>query len=526
MDGRITVAERAYPRENVRVTNHEPAPRLEIKGVRKEFPGVRALNWREDDRLDIRPGEIHALVGENGAGKSTLIQIAGGIYQPNGGALTLDGAPYCPRSVDDAWDHGVALVLQEPALIPSLTVGENVYLGQEQAFTRLGVLWPPTRDRQARAALEDVGLGTSPRAIVSDLSYEERKLVEVARAVSLHPKVLVIDETTASLSHQGTQLLYRQIRRLRDAGTAIIYISHYLEEVFELCDRVSVLKDGQLVGTWDIGEMSIERLSHAMVGRDLDLHAARSDQRELYSDRAAQPILAVSNLSKEGSFTDITFDVSPGEIVGIGGIVGCGSLEVGRCLFGALTADTGTIAVQNRPVTPRNPRDGVRLGIGYVPKERDEEGLILPFSIRDNVALAVLDQMRRLGLISPATEERLVQGAIRRYRVKAEGTGTVCLNLSGGNRQKVVLAKWLATGAKVLILNSPTRGIDIGAKAEVYAMMRDLAAEGTAILMITDELPELIAMSDRILIMRRGSISGHFHRDQQPTEEQLIQYMV
>ena len=199
----------------------------------------------------------------------------------------MDGAPYCPRSVDDAWDHGVALVLQEPALIPSLTVGENVYLGQEHAFTRLGVLWPPTRDRQARAALEDVGLATSPRAIVSDLSYEERKLVEVARAVSLHPKVLVIDETTASLSHQGTQLLYRQIRRLRDAGTAIIYISHYLEEVFELCDRVSVLKDGQLVGTWDIGEMSIERLSHAMVGRDLDLHAVRSDQRELHSDRCS-----------------------------------------------------------------------------------------------------------------------------------------------------------------------------------------------------------------------------------------------
>ena len=242
-----------------------------------------------------------------------------------------------------------------------------------------------------------MGLTTSPRAIVSDLSYEERKLIEVARAVSLRPKVLVIDETTASLSHQGTQLLYRQIRRLRDAGTAIIYISHYLEEVFELCDRVSVLKDGQLVGTWDIGEMSIERLSHAMVGRDLDLHAVRSDGRERHPDLAtAQPILAVSNLSKEGSFTDVSFDVSPGEIVGIGGIVGCGSLEVGRCLFGAFTADKGTIIVQNRTVTPRNPRDGVRLGIGYVPKERDEEGLILPFSIRDNVALAVLDQLLRL----------------------------------------------------------------------------------------------------------------------------------
>jgi ABC-type sugar transport system ATPase subunit len=509
------------------VTKHEPVPRLEITGLRKHFPGVRALNWQENDRLDIRPGEIHALVGENGAGKSTLIQIVGGIYQPDGGVLTLDGTPYRPRSVDDAWDHGVALVLQEPALIPSLTVGENVYLGQEHAFTRLGVLWPPSRDRQARAALEDVGLATSPRAIVSDLSYEERKLIEVARAVSLRPKVLVIDETTASLSHQGTQLLYRQIRRLRDAGTAVIYISHYLEEVFDLCDRVSVLKDGQLVGTWDIGNMSIERLSKAMVGRDLDLHGMRRDRCKHHPDpAAAQPILAVSNLSKEGSFTDITFDVSPGEIVGIGGIVGCGSLEVGRCLFGALTADMGTIAVQNRTVTPRNPRDGVRLGIGYVPKERDEEGLILPFSIRDNVALAVLNQMHRLGLISPATEERLVQGAIRRYRVKAEGTGTVCLNLSGGNRQKVVLAKWLAMGAKVLILNSPTRGIDIGAKAEVYAMMRDLVAEGTAILMITDELPELIAMSDRILIMRRGSISGRFHRDQHPTEEQLIQYMI
>jgi ribose transport system ATP-binding protein len=505
---------------------HHAPPRLAIAGIRKVFPGVRALDWGPDDRLEIRAGEIHALVGENGAGKSTLIQTVGGIYQPDGGSMRLDGAPYAPTSVDDAWQHGVALVLQEPALIPSLSVGENLYLGQERAFTRLGLIWPPARDRQASAAMAEIGLDTSPRAIVSDLTYEERKLIEVARAVALRPKVLVIDETSASLSLRGTELLYRQLRRLREAGTAIVYISHYLEEVFALCDRVTVLKDGKLVGTWDTSRSSLEHLSRAMVGRDLDLQGLRGQGHDGTAHAAATPALAVSGLAKTGVFSDVSFDVQPGEIVGIGGIVGCGSLEVGRCLFGALPADGGTIAVAGRPAVPRTPRDAVRLGIAYVPKERDEEGLILPFSIRDNVALCVLDQLVRLGLIHPGAEERLVQGAIQRYRVKAEGPGTVCLNLSGGNRQKVVLAKWLASGAQVLILNSPTRGIDIGAKAEVYAMMRELAASGTAILMITDELPELIAMSDRILIMRRGTISGRFDREEHPTEEQLIRYMV
>jgi ABC-type sugar transport system ATPase subunit len=488
---------------------------------------VRALDWEPEDRLVIQPGEIHALVGENGAGKSTLIQIIGGIYRADAGSLRLDGVPYAPTSVNDAWRHGVALVLQEPAMIASLTVGENLFLGQERAFTRFGVLWPPARDRQARTALEGVGLDTSPRAVVSELSYEERKLIEVARAVELRPRLLVIDETTASLSLPGTQLLYRQIRRLRDAGASIIYISHYLEEVFELCDRVTVLKDGRLVGTWETGQTSIDDLSRAMVGRELDVDRPRG--RPSGADAGedhARPVLSVSGLSKEEEFSDITFDIAAGEIVGIGGIVGCGSLEVGRCLFGALRADSGTIVVGDREATPRTPRDSVALGIAYVPKERDEEGLILPFTIRDNVSLSVLDQLVRLGLINPGAEERLVRDAIDRYRVKAEGPGTVCLNLSGGNRQKVVLAKWLATGAQVLILNSPTRGIDVGAKAEVYGIMRELAASGTAILMITDELPELIAMSDRILIMRRGKISGRFHRHENPTEEQLIRYMV
>ena len=322
-----------------------------------------------------------------------------------------------------------------------------MYLGQEHAFTRLGVLWPPCAGSPRRTALEDVGLATSPRAIVSDLSYEERKLVEVARAVSLRPKVLVIDETTASLSHQGTQLLYRQIRRLprrRDVQSSTSPTTS------RRCSNSATGSMFSRMGNWSEPGISGRFRSSAChtpwSAADLDLHAVcdRHDRRQI---RGQHNRFSRLGLSKEGDFRDITFDVSPGEIVGIGGIVGCGSLEVGRCLFGVLTADTGTISLQNRPITPRNPRDAVHLGIGYVPKERDDEGLILPFSIRDNVALAVLDQMRRLGLISPATEERLVQGAIRRYRVKAEGTGTVCLNLSGG-MQKVVLAKWLATGAK------------------------------------------------------------------------------
>jgi len=319
---------------------------LGIEGIRKEFPGAKALDWSAADRIDLRAGEIHALVGENGAGKSTLIQVLGGIHQPDAGSMTLNGTPYRPTGVEDARRKGVALVLQEPALVSTLTVAENLFLGQEREFTRFGVLSVRERDGRARQALDAVGLATPPSAGVSDLSYEERKLVEVTRAVSAAPSVLVIDETTASLSLRGKELLYRQIRAVRDRGAAVIYISHYLEEIFELCDRVSVLRDGRLVGTWDVADTSVDGLSHAMVGRDLDFGALRGRDAMLRpGDEDQEPVLRVSGLGRTGAFRDVSLELRPGEILGIGGLVGCGSTELGRCLFGAAEADAGEIRI-------------------------------------------------------------------------------------------------------------------------------------------------------------------------------------
>lgn len=524
-------------------------PVLRMRGIKKAFPGVRAVDWDPDDELTVAAGEMRALAGENGAGKSTLIQILAGIHSMDAGEIFLDGKPFQPGPHVRTQPGLIGIILQEPGLIPTLTVADNLFIGRENLYRQGGILNMRHRDRLARDILAQVELDISPRTVVSSLSLEEQKLVELARALSLNPRVLLVDETSAALSLKAVQHLFALLKKAQGEGKAIVFISHHLEEIFQYCDSVTVLKDGRLVQTLPVGETNPTHLSTLMVGRELlvpvrerDGASGRGEQSPEQAEQPGEPsaeppagddndarvpVLSVKDLTVPGVFEDVSFDVYPGEIVGIGGLVGAGGNEIGRALFGDLPITAGRIELDGREVKIRNPQAAVKAGIGYVPKERDREGLILRFNITRNVTLPRLKSfLTPFGFISHRQEQQAAQEQIKDLGIRCRNERDICLHLSGGNRQKVVLSKWLTEPPRLLILCSPTRGVDVGAKGEIYRIIYRIADQGTAILLITDDLPELIGLSDRILIMRRARISAHLHRDDEPTEQRLIQYMV
>lgn len=520
-------------------------PVLRMRGIKKAFPGVRAVDWDPDDELTVAPGEMRALAGENGAGKSTLVQILAGIHPMDAGEIHLDGQPFQPGPHVRTQPGLIGIILQEPGLIPTLTVADNLFIGRESLYRQGGILNMRLRDRLARDILAQVELDISPRTIVSSLSLEEQKLVELARALSLNPRVLVVDETSAALSLKAVQHLFALLKKAQGEGKAILFISHHLEEIFQYCDSVTVLKDGRLVTTLPVGETNPDHLSTLMVGREVLVpvrerpsdteqaeepgpEAPDQEARDPAGDQTRRvPVLSVKGLTVPGVFEDVSFDVYPGEIVGIGGLVGAGGNEIGRALFGDLPVTVGRIQLDGRELNIRNPQAAVKAGIGYVPKERDKEGLILRFNITQNVTLPRLASfLTPFRFISRRKEQQAAREQIRDLGIRCRGERDICLHLSGGNRQKVVLSKWLTEPPRLLILCSPTRGVDVGAKGEIYRIIYSIADQGTAILLITDDLPELIGLSDRILIMRRARISAHLHRDDEPTEQRLIQYMV
>ena len=492
--------------------------------MRKEFPGVLALDWDRDEELQMYPGEVVGLIGENGAGKSTLVHIVAGIYTRTAGEIWLDGQPYQAENAVDARAKGVAIVMQEPALLPTLTVADNIFLGQESTYTnKIGLISISKRNALAQAILGRFGLAISANAIVRDLDYEQRKLVELAKATFQPPKVLIIDETAAALSLGGQEILFDNIRTLREQGVTIIYITHHLEEIQQICDRVIVMKDGKLESVLPAASATVDELSTLMVGRELRSGYFRTDTESSIGDKIA---LSVRGLSIDDKLEDIAFDLHEGEILGIGGLVGGGSQEIGQAIFADISADQGTISKDGEIVKVSNPKDAVRLNIGYVPKDRDGEGLILNFSIRRNISLPIIGKLVTAIFLDLAKESRIAEDFLDHLRIKAPNTATLCRNLSGGNRQKVVLSKWLAADSEVLILNNPTRGVDVGAKAEIYQLMMNLKQQGLAILMISEELPELLGMSDRMLIVRKRRISAEFSRSDHPTEEEVIQHMI
>ncbi len=492
---------------------------LTIEGVTKQYPGTVAVNFANDARLSFELGHIHALVGENGAGKSTLVSMIAGIQRPTSGRMTLLGHPYAPRDVVEARKLGVDIVVQEPGLIDHMSVEENIVLGREHLYAPYMVFDPRRRRELARRALSILPHPVDPSLPARELPLEDQKLVELARALSQGPRVLIVDEMSASLSQRGSRDLDQMLRTFASDGNLVIYISHYLEEVFELCDLVTVMKDGQVVRTVDVADSSVDELSTLMVGRTTRQIMYRKPEE---AARSGDLVLRVAGLSLAGRYRNVSFDLHEGEILGVGGLVNCGSEALALTLFGALRPDSGSVELRGRRVSFRHPRSAIGAGLGYVPADRDRDGLILNVSIERNIALVALRWLARFGWLRPIAEARLAQRFIRELNIVCRGGRQQPLSLSGGNRQKVVLAKWLVRKNNVLILHNPTRGVDVSGKAEINSIIAELARNGLSILLISDELPELIGMSDNIVIMRRGEISLRTSRDNRPTEEQLI----
>jgi rhamnose transport system ATP-binding protein len=484
--------------------------RAQLRGISMRFGATQAL---DDVSLDLLPGEVHGLVGENGAGKSTLVKILAGIHQPDSGTMRLDGEPTQIHGPAQSRALGIAVVHQEPRLFPDLTVAENVFIGHAPAG-RLGTIdWGATR-RAAQGLFRQLDVQIDVGSPVRGLSMADQQLIEIAKSLSVDARVLILDEPTASLSAHEVERLFTIVRRLRDRGVSVLFVSHRLDEVFQLCDRATVFRDGRHVVTTATHELTTADLVRHMVGRSVALFP-----------KVATPVggvlLEVNDLTRIGAFRDVGFSVRAGEIVGFAGLVGAGRTEVARVLFGIDQRDGGEVRLGGRPVTFADPSAAMDAGIAYLPEDRHQEGLVLDFTIAQNVTLPILPRLFSRLLVRASTERKIARDYTHQFNVRMTGVDQLVGALSGGNQQKVVLAKWLASRPKVLILDEPTRGIDIGAKVEVHRIISELAASGLGIILISSDLPEVLAMSDRIVVLHEGRVTAEIPRDR-ATEERVM----
>ncbi len=500
-----------------------PAPLLRMAGIAKSFPGVQALT---DVTFEVAAGEVHALLGENGAGKSTLLKILAGAQSPDAGTITLAGQPISLPSPQAAQALGIITIYQEFNLIPTLSIAENVFIGREPA--RFGLVDWRRMNAEAKGIIAQVGLELDPRRLVSDLSVAEQQMVEIARALSMQSRLIIMDEPTSALSEVEVLRLFELIRALKVRGIAIIFVTHRLEEVMQLCDAVTVLRDGRLVGRAPIGELSVDGLIRMMVGREVERLFAQRPRVE-----AGALALEVEGLASTGdpmdqhatSLHDIHLTVRRGEILGLAGLVGAGRTELARAIFGADPIAGGRIKVAGEVLTLRSPEDAIAAGIGLVPEDRKQQALFLSLAVRNNLSIAALGRLAgRFGFLDSAAEDRLIKRYGERLSIKMASPEQAIANLSGGNQQKVVLARWLALEPKVLIVDEPTRGIDVAAKAEVHQLLFELAESGIAIIAISSELPEVMTISDRIVTMREGRITGELPAAE-ASEERLMALM-
>ncbi len=474
------------------------------------FGGVDVLR-RVD--FDVRSGEIHALVGENGAGKSTLAKIIAGIHQPRSGVIELGGEPTVIPNPHTATALGIALIHQEPLIFPDLDVAENIFIGHQLTRGALRQVDWSAMYRQAGTILTSLGVELDPRAKVRGLSIAMQQMVEMAGALSQNARILLMDEPTAALTPSEVDELFAIVRRLRDQGTAIVFISHRFEEIFALCDRITVLRDGELVGERHVQETTVDEIIRLMVGRPLSVLFEHSDAHQI-----GRPMLEVAGLARHKKFDNITLEVRAGEIVGLAGLVGSGRSDVARALFGTLDIDRGQIRIDGQDVVIRAPRDAMARGMIYLPEDRQHQGLLMPMSVSENVTLAVLQRLARRGWLRNQAERAATLTYVGKLQITLRDVGQPVRELSGGNQQKVVLSRWLMAEPTIMILDEPTRGIDIGAKAEVHRLIGELSRHGMAILMISSELPEILAMSNRVYVMREGRITGHFSKNEATAE--------
>jgi len=484
---------------------------VELRGIAKSYGGVQAL---EDVSFEIHAEMIHALVGENGAGKSTLVKILTGVVQPDEGQLLVDGELQRIGDPQTAHRLGIVAMYQEPTVFPDLTVAENVFAGRSPRTGLRTVDWGAMRSQTARI-LDDLGVDFGPTTPVRGLGVADRQLLEIAKALSSSARLLIMDEPTAALSPHQDDSLFATVRRLRGRGVAVVFISHRLEEVAAIADTVTVLRDGHHITTRPGAELPHGEIVRLMVGRSLDALFPKEEAE------IGDVVLRAEGLTRRGVFSGISFELRRGEIVGLAGFVGSGRTEVARSIFGLDRLDRGKLWIEGRSFTPRSPRAALRRGLAYLPEDRLQQGLVQPMSVGENVSMAVLPAVSPGGFLRPGRERALAQRFMDELRIKATSPAQVVRSLSGGNQQKVVLGKWLAASPRILLLDEPTHGVDVGTKADVHRTISQLAGEGLSILLISSELPELLGMSDRILVMREGRLVGELARDQ-ATEERII----
>ena len=493
------------------MSTETPTPVLSLHGIRKAFPGVIAL---DGVNLELLAGEVHILLGENGAGKSTLMKIISGAIRRDAGTLAIDGVPVEISGPRHAQQLGIGIIYQEFNLIPHLSAGENILLGREPSLLP-GVIDQRRLMQDAQKLLDDLGVAIDARSVVRHLSVAQQQMVEVAKALSLNARVLIMDEPTSALTESEITELFSAIRRLKARGVAIVYISHRMEELFLIGDRVTVLRDGRHVGTRRIAETAMPELVRLMVGRDLNTYFPK--QPAPIGDEA----LRVEGLTRRGVLHDISFTLRRGEVVGIAGLMGSGRTELARAIFGADAVDEGKVFVHGKERRLASPRAAIDAGIGFLTEDRKTQGLVLVLSVQENICLPSAGTFSRAGVMQSALEQTAAARHIAELRIKTPGPQQRVGLLSGGNQQKVVLAKWLCTAADILIFDEPTRGIDVGSKVEIYQLINQLAARGAGILMISSELPEILGMSDRILVMNGGRLAGEFTAAE-ATQEKLL----
>lgn len=494
-------------------------PLLQVENISKAFPGVQAL---KDVDFEVNPGEVVALMGENGAGKSTLIKILSGAYRADAGTMYLGGASYDPKDPRHAQLEGIAVIYQEFNLTPNQDVATNIFLGREPdlpgPLRALSVVNRGKMVRETKRLLESLGANFSPRTLIKNLSVAEQQMVEIAKALSADARIIIMDEPTSALGEDEVRVLFDLVRRLRERGLGIIFITHRVDEVFTIADRIVVLRDGERVGELSIGDATTEKVIALMVGRDVS---------DVFQKKPVTPgdvVLEARGLTRHGTIEDISFTLRRGEILGIAGLVGSGRTEIARALFGADPLDAGEVLIDGQPVTINSPADAVRAGLALVPENRKEDGLILMQTVRDNITLPNLDALAgALGAVRRDRASEMASSYVDRLTIRTPSLRQRVEFLSGGNQQKTVLAKWLASNPKVLILDEPTRGIDVGAKSEVHALMSQLAEAGIGIIMISSELPEILGMSDRVVVVAEGRITAVLDA-KEATQEAIMAY--
>jgi ribose transport system ATP-binding protein len=505
------------------VLQQDPDPRgefvLEVAGVNKSFAGVHALR---DVDFALRPAEVHALIGENGAGKSTLIKVMTGVYRPDSGTVRLDGRARTFRNPLEAQAGGISTIYQEVNLVPLMSVARNLYLGREPR--RFGLVDVTRMNREAARALGRYGVHVDVTRPLRTLGLGAQQMVALARAVQIDARVVVMDEPTSSLEPREVDTLFSVIRGLKEQGIAVVYVSHRLDELYAVCDRVTVMRDGAVVHTGAMAGLERLRLVSLMLGREMSTvrdKGSTAFDTERHDRRAGQPALRARDLSVRHRLHGVSLDIRPGEVVGLGGLLGAGRSETAKAIVGALATEGGSVEVEGRALHRRSPAAAIRNGVVMLPEDRKLEGIIPNLSVRENISLAALPRLSRAGLVSQAKQDEIVSFFMKRLRIKAASPDQKVGDLSGGNQQKVLLARWLCLGPKVLLLDEPTRGIDVGAKTEVQALIDELAGDGLGVLLISSDLEELIEGSDRVVVLKDGRVVGHL-AEGEVTEEGLL----